>query len=319
MTTTRDTVISGFAQRAFLTELPGVTWILGALILTFSVLGSGFLSVTNLTNVSLQSALLLMVALPMTLVILTEGLDLSVGALLGLCGVILAQLLLSGWSIPVAIAAVAMLGFLFGALNGVLVGVVGLPAFVVTLGTLGIAEGSALLLSDGNAVGGFDPLVEAFYHSRVAGLPTPVLVAAGLYALLHGLLYSTRFGNYVFGVGGNKEALRLAAVRSDLVHVGVYVLCSVVVALSAFLLIGRMNSAHPTVSLGMEFDAIAAVVLGGTSFERGRGWLFGTVLGVLAIAVLRNGLNVLSVGSSMQVVSVGLLVIVALLLDRRRN
>lgn len=299
--------------------LPGIVWILAALVVLFSLTGAGFLSTANLTNVGLQAAFLLMLALPMTLVILTEGLDLSVGALLGLCAVVIAQLLLAGWSVPAVLAAVALTGAAVGALNGFLISVAGLPAFVVTLGTLGLAEGISLVLTEGSAVGGFDPAVQRFYYSAVAGIPTPVLIAVVFYVLLHLGLYCTRFGNYVFAIGGNKDALRLAGVKADLVHLSVYVISSVSVALSAILLVGRMNSAHPTVSLGMEFDAIAAVVLGGTSFELGRGWLFGTVLGVVAIAVLRNGLNLLSIDASFQVVSVGVLVIVALLLDGRRH
>ncbi|QOZ27988.1 ABC transporter permease [Bradyrhizobium sp. CCBAU 51753] len=307
------------APAALLRRIPGVTFILVGMIVLFAVGNPRFLSAVNLTNIGLQASLLLMLALPMTLIILTAGLDLSVGALLGLCGVVIAALLVAGWSLPAAVAAAMLVGLVAGAVNGFLVGYLGLPAFVVTLGTMGLCEGLSLVITNGDPIGGFTPALEAFYRSTLLGLPTPVLVAAILYGLLSLLLYRTRFGNYVFAIGGNKDALHLAGINANLVHMGVYLLCSLTVALSALLLLGRTNSAHPSVAVGMEFEAIAAVVLGGTSFEKGQGWLFGTVLGVLAISVLRNGLNVLSVEPSLQVVCVGLLLIAALLIDRNRK
>lgn len=307
------------APGALLRRIPGVAFILAGMVVVFAVGNPRFLSGVNLTNIGLQASLLLMLALPMTLVILTAGLDLSVGALLGLCGVVIATLLVAGWSLPVAVAAAVMVGLIVGAVNGYLVGYLALPAFVVTLGTMGLCEGLSLVITNGDPIGGFTPALEAFYRSTMLAVPTPVLAAAALYGLLWLVLYRTRFGNYVFAIGGNKDALHLAGINANLVHVGVYLLCSVTVALSALLLLGRTNSAHPSVAVGMEFEAIAAVVLGGTSFEKGQGWLFGTVLGVLAISVLRNGLNVLSVEPSLQVVCVGLLLIAALLIDRNRK
>jgi ribose transport system permease protein len=289
------------------------------MIVGFGFGNSQFLSATNLGNLGLQASLLLMLALPMTLIVLTEGLDLSVGALLCLSGVVMALALVNGWGLAAALAAAGGVGIAAGLLNGLLIGYLNLPAFVVTLGSLGLCEGLALVLTNGDPISGFTPAVKAFYDSRLLGVPTPVLVAVVVYAVFWLVLYRTRLGTYVFAIGGNKEAVRLAGVRANLVHLSVYVICSVAVALSALLLIGRMNSAHPTVAIGMEFEAIAAVVVGGTSFERGRGWLAGTVLGVLAVTILRNGLNVLSVDPSLQVVSVGILLITALLIGDGRG
>ena len=304
---------------ALFQRIPGVAFILVAMVVVFAVGNPRFLSGVNLANIGLQASLLLMLALPMTLVILTAGLDLSVGALLGLCGVVIAALLVAGWSLPVAILAALMIGLIAGTLNGFLISHLGLPAFVVTLGTMGLCEGLSLVITNGDPIGGFTPALEAFYRSAILAVPTPVVVAAVFYGLLWLVLYRTRFGNYVIAIGGNKDALHLAGIKADLVHMSVYVLCSLTVALSALLLLGRTNSAHPSVAVGMEFEAIAAVVLGGTSFEKGEGWLFGTVLGVLAITVLRNGLNILSVEPSLQVVCVGVLLIAALLIDRNRK
>ena len=307
------------AASRYLSRIPGVAFILLAMVVAFQVGNPRFLSTVNLANVGLQASLLMMLALPMTLVILTSGLDLSVGALIGLAAVIIGSLLLAGWSTFTALAAAAGSGIVVGLLNGFMISYLRLPAFVVTLGTMGLCEGLALALTNGEPIGGFTPAVETFYRSAVFGVPTPVLVAAAFYGILSLVLYRTRFGIYIVAIGGNKDAVHLAGIRADLVHLAVYVVCSVSVAFSAVLLLGRANSAHPTVAIGMEFEAIAAVVLGGTSFEKGQGGLFGTVLGVLAITVLRNGLNLLSVDPSLQVVCVGLLLIAALLIDRNRK
>lgn len=307
-----DAVLPPSARRR-LPQLPGVVFVVGVMIVGFAIGNPRFLSATNLTNVGLQASLLLMLALPMTLVVLTEGLDLSVGALLCLCGVVIAALLVDGWSLPVALAAGIGVAAVVGALNGFLIGYLDLPAFVVTLGSMGMCEGLALALTNGDPISGFTPAIKALYDSAPLGVPTPVLAALLMYAVFWLLLYRTSFGAYVFAIGGNKEAVRLAGLRANLFHLAVYAICSIAVGVSALLLIGRMNSAHPTVAIGMEFEAIAAVVIGGTSFERGRGGLSGTVVGVLAVTIVRNGLNVLSVDPSLQVVSVGILLITALL------
>jgi ribose transport system permease protein len=250
---------------------------------------------------------------------LSEGLDLSVGALLSLCAVVFAQTLGLGWGIALALCASVAVGMLAGLFNGALIAKLGLPPFVVTLGTLGIAQGIALVLTDGNAVVVGNPGVAQLYAWTLLGIPFPVIVALLAYALTHLLLYHTRFGTYVFAIGGNRDALLLAGVKAKVFHIAIYVFAGLMVGLAALVLVGRMNSAEPTSAIGMEFDAIAAVVLGGTSFERGEGRLFGTVMGVLTIGVLRNALNLLGIESSLQVVSVGMLVLVVVVIDSVRK
>ncbi|MFM0011162.1 ABC transporter permease [Paraburkholderia sediminicola] len=279
----------------------------------------GFASSGNITNIGLQVSILLMIAMPMTLVILSEGLDLSVGALLSLCAVVFAQALGLGWGIALALCASVAVGMLTGLFNGALIAKLGLPPFVVTLGTLGIAHGVALVLTDGNAVVVANPSVAQLYAWTLLGVPFPVMFALLAYALTHLLLYHTRFGTYVFAIGGNRDALLLAGIKAKVFHIAIYVFGGVMVGLAALVLVGRMNSAEPASAIGMEFDAIAAVVLGGTSFERGEGWLFGTVMGVLTIGVLRNALNLLGVESSLQVVSVGMLVLLVVVVDSVRK
>ncbi|WER48338.1 ABC transporter permease [Cupriavidus sp. WKF15] len=296
-------------------KLPGSVWVLLLLTLAFAVGGDGFLSVANLLNVGTQSSVLLLIALPMTLIIMTEGLDLSMGAVLTLCGVVLAMVMVSTGSLPLALAAALGAGLLFGVLNGVLVAALGIPPFVATLGTLGVAQGLSLVLTDGQSVVGVGDTIPLLYSGELLGVPVPLWGAMAFYGLFHWLLYRTRFGTYVFALGGNREALKFAGVRTSRWLVAVYALGGVMAGVAALLLTARMNAGHPTAALGLEFDAIAAVAVGGTTFDRGNGWLPGTVLGVLAVGVLRNGLNLLGVQSSVQVAAIGLLVLVVLLIE----
>lgn len=298
---------------------PGVAIVLVLLVLGFSLLGGGFLSAGNLMNILTQSTILLLIALPMTLIILTEGLDLSMGAVLTLASIGLAIVTVGTGSAVLGLLAGLGIGLCFGALNGSLVAVLNIPPFIATLGTLGVAQGLALVVTDGQSIVGIPASVQALSSGAVLGVPVPVLVAAVAYALVHALLYHTRFGAYVFALGGNREALKLAGVSDRKMLIAVYALGGLMAGFAALLMTARMNSAHPTAAIGMEFDAIAAVAVGGTSFERGNGWLFGTLLGVLAVGVLRNGLNLLAVPSSAQVACIGVLVIVALFIDGLRS
>lgn len=296
--------------------LPSIVWVSILLATTAAISVPGFASRGNLSNIGLQIATLIVIAMPMTLVILSEGLDLSVGALLSLGGVVFAQVLATGAGVVPALLAAAAVGTLAGAINGTLIARLGLPPFVVTLAMLGIARGLALVLTDGNAVVVATPSVAGL---TILGVPFPVVCALAAWAATHVLLYHTKFGTYVFAIGGNREALTLAGVRTKIFHVAIYAMSGLFAGLAALLLVGRMSSAEPNAAIGIEFDAIAAVVLGGTSFERGDGWLTGTVLGVLSIGMLRNALNLLSVESSLQVVFVGVLVLLVILVDSLRK
>jgi ribose transport system permease protein len=300
-------------------SVPGVAYLLAAELLAFSIFDATFAWLPNLLNIGIQSATLVLLALPMTLIIMSEGLDLSMGAVAGLAGVVLATLLVRGHGMPGSLTAALAVGAAFGIANGVLVVVLGVPPFVATLGTLGVAQGLAVASTGGRSVVGIGEALPALYASRWSGVPFSVAVAAVAYVVFHVMLYQTRFGTYVFAIGGNRDALRLAGVRADAYHIGIYALGGLMAGAGALLLTGRMNAGHPIAAIGMEFDAIAAVVVGGTSFERGNGWLPGTLLGVMAIGVLKNGLNVLAVPSSLQSGSIGLLVIVALLIDSIRK
>jgi len=224
-----------------------------------------------------------------------------------------------GQALPVAFAAALGVGTLFGLANGVLIVALGMPPFVATLGMFGVAQGLALVMTDGQSVSGIGSALPGIYASRWMGIPFAIVVALLAYATFHFLLYHTRVGTYVFAIGGNREALILAGVPANRYHVLVYAIGGLMAGAGAFLLTGRMSVGHPTAAVGMEFDAMVAVIVGGTKLERGDGWLPGTVLGVLAVGILKNGLNVMAVPSSLQIASIGMLVIVALLIDSLRQ
>jgi ribose transport system permease protein len=296
-------------------KVPGIGYLLIVLAAVFSVFGAGFATAANVLNIGVQSSVLLLLALPMTLVIMSEGLDLSMGAVLSLAGVVMATLLTNGRPLPLALAAAIGVGAAFGLANGLLVVGLGLPPFVATLGTLGIAQGLALVATGGQSVVGIGDALPALYDSRPLGVPFSIVVAVVVFIVFRLTFRRTSFGAYVTAIGGNRDALVLAGVSANRYHAGIYVLAGAMAGFAALLLTGRMSSGHPTAAIGMEFDAIAAVIVGGTSFERGKGSLGGTLIGVVAIGVLKNGLNVLEVASSLQVASIGVLTIVALVIE----
>jgi ribose transport system permease protein len=302
-----------------LAATPGAAYLLVGLSLVFGVSARGFATAANLTNVVLQAAVLTVLALGMTLVMLTEGIDLSMGPVLGLAGVAAGLLLVAGWPLALAMTVALSIGVAFGVLNGVLVACVGLPAFVVTLGSFGMAQGLAMVLTEGSSVTGLPRVARWFNDGVVLGLPVPIWATAGLFGVTWVLLYHTRFGRYVFALGGNRRALGLMGVSVRAWHVAVYALAGTLTAAASFLMTARMNAAHPTIGVGLEFDAIAAAVLGGTSFEKGRGGIAGTALGALAVGVLRNGLNLVGLSTEWQVAVVGVVIIAAVGLDALRG
>ncbi len=302
-----------------LQRIPGVAIMLGVLVVVFGAIAPGFLSAANISNVLVQSTILMMLALPMTLIIMTEGLDLSMGAVLTLTSLFVAIVSLATGSMLIGVAAAVMVGLAFGTINGWLVSVIGIPPFVATLGTLGMAQGLSLIVSDGQSVVGIPHSVRDIYSATLLGIPVPIVMAIVTYLAFYVLLYHTRFGTYIFALGGNREALKYAGLSPTRLLIIVYAIGGAMAGFAGLLMTARMNSGHPTAGLGLEFDAIAAVAVGGTSFERGNGWLLGTALGVIAVGVLRNGLNLMALPSSIQVASVGALVILALFFDGLRS
>ncbi len=286
-----------------------------ALVVLLSFLSPHFLSVSNLLNVMEQTSINAVIAVGMTFVILSGGIDLSVGSVLALAGVVLASALRAGAVVPVAIGAGLGAGALCGLVNGALITKGGLPAFIATLGMMSIARGGALVFTEGRPVSGFEAGFRGIATGRLLGIPSPVLITAVIYVVGHFLLTRTRFGRYVYAIGGNEEATRLSGISAGFHKTMVYVLSGVASGLAAVLLTARLNSAQPIAGFNYELDAIAATVIGGTSLSGGVGTLHGTLVGALIMGVLRNGLNLLGTSSFFQQIVIGVVIITAVLVD----
>jgi ribose transport system permease protein len=281
-----------------------------------------FLTVSNLLNIAEQTSINAIVAVGMTFVILSGGIDLSVGSIVALSGVVLGAALQSGQPLPVALVLAAAVGLACGLGNGALVSWGGLPPFIVTLGTMSIARGAALLFTEGRPVSGFDPGFRMLATGRVAFIPAPVIATILVYAIAHFVLTRTTFGRYVYAIGGNEEATRLSGVAIRFHKTMIYGVSGLMSAIAAIILTARLNSAQPIAGMMYELDAIAATVIGGTSLMGGEGSLGGTLVGALIMGVLRNGLNLLGVSSFLQQIVIGAVIVVAVLLDtilKRRN
>lgn len=274
-----------------------------------------FLTVSNLLNVMEQTAINAVIAVGMTFVIVSAGIDLSVGSIVALSGVVMASALQAGWPVPLAILAGLLAGAGCGLLNGVLITKGRLPPFIATLGLMSVARGAALVYTDGRPISGFDAGFRWLATGRVLQIPLPVIVAALVYLLGHFVLTRTRFGRYVYAIGGNEEATRLSGVPVAFHKTMVYALSGAMSGLAAVLLTARLNSAQPIAGIMYELDAIAATVIGGTSLLGGEGTLGGTLIGALIMGVLRNGLNLLGVSSFLQQIVIGVVIIGAVLID----
>ena len=287
----------------------------------FAFLSPHFLTADNLLNVSLQVSLTSIIAAGMTFVILTAGIDLSVGSLLACVGVV-TTLLLKGnpaGGFLVGILAGVGLGVFSGAIAGLFITRFRITPFIVTLALMTIWRGAAFIITGARPVWELPESFSGFATARIAHIPLPSLIMLVVFALAHIVLTQTRFGRYVYAVGGNAEAARLAGIPTARILVSVYVICGGLTALSGILLASRLNSGQPNAGLMYELDVIAAVVVGGTSLFGGRGSVIGTFIGSMLIGVLRNGLNLLDVDSYVQQVVVGIVILLAVMIDQTRQ
>lgn len=285
--------------------------------LLLSLLTPRFLTSENLINVVRQSSLNAIVAAGMTLVILTGGIDLSVGSLLAVTSVFSAGTLAAGSTPLGAILAGIGIGLVFGIANGLIITVGDVAPFIVTLGTLTIARGVALVYTNGAPIMAMDNDFRFLGRGEFGPLPVPIVILIVVYAVVYFVLNRTTFGSYVYAIGGNQEAARLSGVRVRLVKAATYAISGLLAGLTGVILTGRLGSAQPNLGSGDELDAIAAVVLGGTSLAGGRGGIIGTLVGALIIGILSNGLNLLNVNAYYQPVAKGVVILIAILIDRR--
>ncbi len=294
----------------------GMVVVLGALVLALGLMSDRFLTSTNLLNVTRQVTINAILAAGMTVVILSGGIDLSVGAVLALSGAVGAGLMAAGYGWPVGVAGALVVGLAIGVVNGLFVAYAKLPPFIVTLASMALARGLTLVYTGGRPIAVRDVAFTWWGHGYVGPIPVPVLLMAAVYVAAHLALTRLKIGRLVYAVGGNETAARMAGVRVERVKVVVYALSGLAAGLAAVVLTARLVSAQPTAGQGYELDAIAAVILGGTSLSGGRGSVGGTVIGAFVIGVLANGLNLLNVSPFYQDVAKGAVILLAVLLDR---
>jgi ribose transport system permease protein len=285
-----------------------------------SAMSTDFLTVNNIFNVLRQVSINALIAFGMTFVILTGGIDLSVGSILALSSALTAGMLAGGTDPILALLIGLMAGAAMGAVNGLIITKGKVAPFIATLATMTIYRGFTLVYTEGRPITGLSDAVsfQMLGKGYFLGIPFPVITMLITYAILYFLLKKTTFGRGVYAIGGNEEASLLSGLRVDRIKIGVYSLTGLLAALAGTTLTSRLNSAQPTAGVSYELDAIAAVVLGGTSLSGGRGWIFGTLVGALIIGVLNNGLNLLNVSSFYQQVVKGGVILLAVLLDRKK-
>lgn len=296
----------------------GIFIALALLVGVFTLLSPFFFTASNLLNIGAQASVLMIAAFAMTFVIIAGQIDLSVNSIASLAGVIAAVLITQGYPIPVAILAGLAVGGIAGFTNGFVVVKGAIPSFIATLGMYSALRGLTFVITQASTIPVRDETFLSFFSdaTRIFGVPVSTLYAAGIFLVLHYLLSRTVFGNYIYAVGGNEQATRLAGVNVDRVKLWVFTISGLVVAFAGILAMARLAAGTTENPRNLELDAIAAVVLGGTSFSGGRGNLIRTVLGVLLIATLNNGLTLLNTPYYIQLIVKGVIVIAAVLLDR---
>ncbi|PTV98499.1 ribose ABC transporter membrane protein [Halanaerobium saccharolyticum] len=289
-----------------------------ALVIVLSFMSPYFLTVPNLLNVVRQVSIIAIISFGMTMVILTGGIDLSVGSMLAFAGAISAGMIVNtGLNVYLAILIGLAAGTALGLFNGLAVAKAKLPAFIVTLAMMTVARGFTLIYTNGRPISGFDETFRFFGAGYIGAIPVPVIIMFLLLIVIYILLKKTPLGRYIYAIGGNEKATKLSGINTDKIKIAVYALNGFLAAVSGIILTSRLNSAQPMAGEGYELDAIAAVVLGGTSLSGGSGTVIGTIVGALIIAVLNNGLNLLNVSSFYQLVAKGGVILLAVFLDRK--
>lgn len=285
------------------------------LVITLWILTPYFLTISNLLNVAQQTSINAIIAVGMTFVIITAGIDLSVGSILAFSGVVLASALQAAIPLPIAILIGLAVGAFCGLVNGVLITYGRLPPFISTLGMMSVARGAALLYTGGRPVSGFSSGFRYLATGEILYIPVPVIIMVLVYIIAHVVLTRTKLGRYAYAIGGNEEAAVLSGVNVKFYKAMVYGLSGMMAGLASVILTARLNSAQPIAGMMYELDAIAATVIGGTSLMGGEGRVIGTLIGALIMGVLRNGLNLLGVSSFIQQIVIGSVIIIAVLLD----
>ncbi|MCE5165009.1 ribose ABC transporter permease [Plesiomonas shigelloides] len=315
-----QTSSSRYFSKAWLLEQKSLIALL-VLIAVVSFLNPNFFMLDNLLNILRQTSVNAIIAVGMTLVILTAGIDLSVGSVLALCGAVAATMVGLELPVYVVIPAALALGAALGGISGVIIAKGKVQAFIATLVTMTLLRGATLVYTDGRPVStGFSDAADSFAWlgtGYLFGIPVPIWLMALVFIAAWYMLNHTRMGRYIYALGGNEAATRLSGINVDRVKIAVYALCGLLAALAGLIVTSRLSSAQPTAGTGYELDAIAAVVLGGTSLAGGKGRIMGTLIGALIIGFLNNALNLLDVSSYYQMIAKAVVILLAVLVDNK--
>lgn len=285
-------------------------------VVIFSTLSPGYLTLANATNLFRQASVFCIITLASFLAILTHQTDLSVGTVASLTSVIVALLIQKGVSLPVAIMAGYAVGIAFGALNGLLIGFTNIAPFIITFGTMSMAESIGIIITNANTV----PIKnEAFLqlskYEIFGFLPVCVLVMFIVYALALYVMNKRKFGTALYAIGGNEDAAKATGINVRKHKFSVYIINGILATTAGLILAARVGTTNPSIGVGLEFEGICGAVLGGTALAGGRGTVMGAFLGALAIAILKNGFNILGVLSFYQMVAIGSIIIIILVMD----
>jgi ribose transport system permease protein len=285
-----------------------------ALFLVFSLLNKNFYQPANLLDIMLQSSINAIIAVGMTLVVMTKGIDLSVGSVVGVSSMIASSLLES--NLLLGVGAGLLVGLVCGLVNGVLIAKLKLPDFIVTLGTMSIYRGAALIYTNGQPIYTISDSFRSIFAGQLLGIPTPVLLAIAIAIFALCVVRFTSLGEHIIAVGGNEEAARLSGVDVDRVKISVYAISGVLASIAGFVLVARIGAAEPIGGNGFELQAVGASVIGGASLFGGEGNPLGSLIGALTLGAMQNGLTLMNVPSFWQYVATGVVVILAVLADQ---
>ncbi|TFZ41097.1 ribose ABC transporter permease [Soehngenia longivitae] len=291
------------------------------IVIVVSILSPNFFTKDNLLTVLRQTSINAIIAAGMTFVILTAGIDLSVGSILGFSGAICAYLLTNGTNVILAFLAAVLVGAVFGLFNGVVITKGKVQPFIATLATMILLRGATMVFTNGKpiAVKGESATNTLRYIARgeILGIPVAVVMMIVVFIICYHILHNTKYGRHVYAVGGNEQAALLSGVNTDRVKMLAYMISGILASIAGIIVLSRLSSAQPTAGDGYELDAIAAVVLGGTSLAGGQGMILGTVVGAMIIGILNNALNLLDVQSYYQMIVRAIVILIAVLLDRK--
>lgn len=299
----------------------GILTVLIILFVLLSIFSPVFLSSSNLITLLQQVTNNMFIALAMSLVIITGGIDLSVGAIVALVGTLVAGLIINqGVPMVLAILLALAIGAIIGLINGLVITRFKLPPFIVTLATMNIARGAAYLYSGGSSLRITQDTFNKIGTYRLFDIiPIPIVYMIIFIIMFSTLLSKTKFGTGVYAIGGNREAARLSGINTNKIEINVYLISGFMAAFAGVVLAARMYSGQPSIGQGYEMDAIAASVLGGISMSGGKGRISGTVIGALVIGIVSNGLNLLSVSSFWQLVVMGIIILAAVIVDAQKD